>query len=86
MTSAGSTEIVINATAHGTNTETLLLLQEHLLWVEITADVLNQNYEVDEVIDVNNYQISATATASASDTGDGGNSASERYETQSSRS
>ena len=80
--SAGSTEIVINATAHGTNTgDFVTIAGASSLGGNITADVLNQNYEVDEVIDVNNYQISATATASASDTGDGGNSASGTYET-----
>ena len=39
----------------------------------ITADVLNQNYEVTE-IDADNYSISAEITANASDTGNGGSS------------
>lgn len=38
----------------------------------ITADVLNQEYQVTSVIDANSYTIEATATANASDTGDGG--------------
>lgn len=79
--SAGSTEIVINATAHGTNTgDFVTFAGASSLGGNITADVLNQNYEIDSVIDSNNYQISATATASASDTGNGGSSATGTYE------
>ncbi len=46
----------------------------------ITATVLNQEYEVDSVTDANNYVITAkdtsgaTVTANASDTGNGGSS------------
>jgi len=79
--SAGSTEIVINATAHGSSVgDFVTFLGASSLGGNITASVLNQNYEVDSVIDANNYQISATATASSSDTGDGGSSATGTYE------
>jgi hypothetical protein len=38
----------------------------------ITADVLNQEYVIASIIDDDNYTFVATATANASDTGDGG--------------
>jgi len=38
----------------------------------ITADVLNKEYQVVSVVDANTYTITATATANASDTGNGG--------------
>lgn len=38
----------------------------------ITADVLNQEYVIDSIIDDDNYTFVATATANASDIGDGG--------------
>lgn len=40
----------------------------------ITADVLNQEYQVDALLDANSFTIIATATANASDTGNGGSS------------
>ena len=38
----------------------------------ITAAILNAQYEVTSVVDVNNYRITAPVTATASDSGDGG--------------
>lgn len=79
--SAGSTEIVVNATAHGTNVgDFVTFAGASSLGGNITADVLNQNYEIDSIIDANNYQISATATANSSDTGNGGNATTGDYE------
>ena len=40
----------------------------------ITAAVLNKEYQVASVIDANSYTITATATANSSDTGNGGSS------------
>ena len=78
--SAGSTEIVVNATAHGTNTGDFVTFSgASSLGGNITADVLNQNYDVTE-IDADNYSISASVTANASDTGDGGASIEGTYE------
>lgn len=78
--SAGSTEIVVNATAHGTNTGDFVTFSgASSLGGNITADVLNQNYDVTE-IDADNYSISASVTANASDTGNGGASIEGTYE------
>ncbi len=38
----------------------------------ITASVLNQEHQITFVVDADNYQITASATANASDTGNGG--------------
>jgi hypothetical protein len=46
----------------------------------ITAEVLNSEYEVTEVIDANNYTILASVAADASDTGDGGASVVAAYQ------
>ena len=78
--SAGSTEIVVNATAHGTNTGDFVTFSgASSLGGNITADVLNQNYDVTK-IDADNYSVSASVTANASDTGDGGASIEGTYE------
>ena len=75
-----SAVIAVEATAHGTNTGDFVTFSgASSLGGNITADVLNQNYEVTE-IDADNYSISASVTANASDTGDGGSSAIGTYE------
>ena len=76
----GSATITVEATAHGTNTGDFVTFSgASSLGGNITADVLNQNYEITE-IDSDNYSISAAVTANASDTGDGGASAEGSYE------
>jgi hypothetical protein len=76
----GSAVINVEATAHSTNTGDFVTFSgASSLGGNITADVLNQNYEITE-IDANNYSISASVTANASDTGDGGSSATGSYE------
>ena len=78
--SAGSTEIVVNATAHGTNTGDFVTFSgASSLGGNITADVLNQNYDVTK-IDADNYSVSASVTANVSDTGNGGASIEGTYE------
>jgi hypothetical protein len=47
---------------------------------DITADVLNQEYEIQTVPSSNTYTIIATATANASDTGNGGGSVTAAYQ------
>jgi len=47
---------------------------------DITADVLNQEYEIQTVPSSNTYTITATATANASDTGNGGGSVTAAYQ------
>ena len=46
----------------------------------ITALVLNQEYEVTNIVDANTYTIEATATANSSDTGNGGASVVATYQ------
>lgn len=46
----------------------------------ITADVLNQDYQIQTVPSSNTYTITATATANASDTGNGGGSVTAAYQ------
>ena len=76
----GSAVINVEATAHSTNTGDFVTFSgASSLGGNITADVLNQNYEITE-IDANNYSISASVTANASDTGNGGSSATGSYE------
>jgi hypothetical protein len=76
----GSTIIAVAATAHGTNTGDFVTFSDATsLGGNISAAVLNQNYEITE-IDADNYSISATATANSSDTGNGGSSTVGAYE------
>ena len=46
----------------------------------ITADVLNQEYEITEIVNANSYKFTATATANSSDTGNGGGSTVGKYQ------
>jgi len=46
----------------------------------ITAAVLNQEYQVASIVDANSYTIVATATANASDTGNGGSNTVAAYQ------
>ena len=76
----GSTIIAVAATAHGTSTGDFVTFSDATsLGGNISAAVLNQNYEITE-IDADNYSISATATANSSDTGNGGSSIVGAYE------
>ena len=77
---AGSTIIVATDASHGADTGDFVTFSgATALGGLITADVLNQNYEITK-IDTNNYSFSATATANSSDTGNGGSSAIGTYE------
>jgi len=46
----------------------------------ITADVLNKEYQVASIVNANSYTITATATANSSDTGNGGSSTVGEYQ------
>jgi hypothetical protein len=75
-----SATIAVEATAHGTNTGDFVTFSgASSLGGNITADVLNQNYEITK-IDDNNYNVTASVTANASDTGNGGASIEGTYE------
>jgi len=77
----GSSSITVTDTAHGAVMNDFVTFSGAVsLGGNITATVLNQEYEVDSVTDANNYVITAkdtsgaTVTANASDTGNGGSS------------
>ena len=71
-TTNGSAVINVNDVAHGCSTGDFVTFYNATgLGGNITAAVLNQNYQL-TVVDNDNYTITATATANASDTGTGG--------------
>lgn len=69
----GSATLTVTETSHGaTQGDFVTFSGATSLGGNITAPVLNQEYTVASVIDGDNYTIVATATANASDTGNGG--------------
>jgi len=71
----GSNVITVADNGHGaTDGDFVTFSGAVSLGGNITADVLNQEYQVDALLDANSFTIIATATANASDTGNGGSS------------
>lgn len=71
----GSALITVTDTDHGAQSEDFVTFSGATsLGGNITADVLNKEYEIATVIDANTYTFLATATANSSDTGSGGSS------------
>jgi len=69
----GSATVTVTDVAHGAQQGDFVTFSDAAsLGGAITAPVLNQEYQVVSVIDADNYTITATATANASDIGDGG--------------
>lgn len=69
----GSAVITVTDTANGVVTGDFVTFSGAVsLGGNITASVLNQEYQIASVIDANTYTFVATATANASDIGDGG--------------
>jgi hypothetical protein len=82
----GSSTIVVTSSSHGAATGDFVTFSDAAsLGGNITANVLNQNYEITR-IDSNSYSISAkdvdgnTATANSSDSGNGGTSTVQTFE------
>ena len=72
---SGSATIVVSDTDHGATAGDFVTFSGAVtLGGNITADVLNQEYEIDSVTDADTYTFVATATADGSDTGNGGSS------------
>jgi hypothetical protein len=72
---SGSATIIVSDTAHGATAGDFVTFSGAVtLGGNITADVLNQEYEIDSVTDADTYTLLATATADGSDTGNGGSS------------
>lgn len=83
----GSSTITVTDNGHGTILGSFVTFSGAVsLGGNITADVLNQEYQVASVVDSNNYTITAVdtsgvaVTANASDTGSGGGSISAAYQ------
>lgn len=71
----GSDVITVSDTAHGATTGSYVTFSGAVsLGGVITADVLNQEYAITEVIDLDTYTITAAVAANASDVGNGGSS------------
>ena len=75
----GSSTITVSDTAHGAIVNDFVTFSGAVsLGGNITADVLNQEYQITLIVDVDTYEIAAkdtsgnTVTANASDTGNGG--------------
>tara|TARA_A100001201_G_scaffold140049_1_gene132693 strand:+ start:4466 stop:6355 length:1890 start_codon:yes stop_codon:yes gene_type:complete len=77
----GSSTIVVSDTSHGAvANDSVTFSGATTLGGNITASVLNQEYQIDKIVDANSYNITAkdssgaTVTANASDTANGGSS------------
>ena len=69
----GSAVITVTDTTHGAEENDFVTFSDAVsLGGNITAGVLNQEYQITQVIDADTYTFTATATANASDTGNGG--------------
>ena len=83
----GSSTITVTDTSHGAvNNDFVTFSGAATLGGNITADVLNQEYQILLVVDTNTYEITAkdtsgtTVTANSSDTGNGGASVVGQYQ------
>ena len=71
--SSGSPTITVSDTAHGAIEGDFVTFSGAVsLGGQITADILNSEYEITSVVDANSYTITAPVSADGSDTGNGG--------------
>ena len=71
----GSTTLTVSDTAHGCQEFDFVTFSGAVsLGGVVTADVLNQEYQVTRIVDADSYEIELAAAANASDTGNGGSS------------
>jgi hypothetical protein len=69
----GSDVLVVSDTAHGATAGSFVTYSGAVsLGGNVTATVLNREYEIASVINANSYRIVVSVTANASDSGDGG--------------
>lgn len=69
----GSTTITVTDTAHGANENDFVTFSGAVtLGGDITADILNQEYQITRLVSSNSYEITSSIAANASDTGNGG--------------
>jgi|13_taG_2_1085334.scaffolds.fasta_scaffold05322_5 hypothetical protein len=77
----GSTTITVTDTAHGANENDFVTFSGAVsLGGVITADVLNQEYQITSLISSNSYEITSSVAANSSDTGNGGSSVVGEYQ------
>ena len=77
----GSAVITTSETGHGAIQGDFVTFSDAAsLGGAITAAVLNQEYEITEIVNANSYKFTATATANSSDTGSGGGSTVAAYQ------
>jgi hypothetical protein len=77
----GSNVLVVSDTSHGATAGSFVTYSGAVgLGDNVTADVLNQEYQIASVINANSYRIVVPVTADASDSGDGGASVVGRYQ------
>jgi len=73
--SNGSTTITVTDTNHGAHENDFVTFSGAVsLGGVITADVLNQEYQIQSVISSNTYEVTSSVAANSSDTGNGGSS------------
>jgi len=71
--SSGSPTITVSDTSHGAIEGDFVTFSGAVsLGGQITADILNSEYEITSVVDANSYTITAPVSADGSDTGNGG--------------
>jgi hypothetical protein len=71
----GSTTITVSDTAHGAfENDFVTFSGAASLGGDITADVLNKEYQVVRVVDADSYEVTSAVAADSSDTGNGGGS------------
>jgi hypothetical protein len=71
--SDGSTTLTVSHTAHGAKINDFVTFSGATsLGGAVTAPVLNQEYQITRIVNLNSYEVELAAPANASDTGDGG--------------
>lgn len=71
--SDGSDVVVVSHTSHGARPGDFVTFSDAVsLGGNVTADVLNAEHQISDVIDNSSYEITLAVTANASDSGDGG--------------
>jgi hypothetical protein len=69
----GSDVLVVSDTAHGARLNDFVTFSDAVsLGGVVTADVLNAEHQITDIIDADSYEITLLVAANASDTGDGG--------------
>lgn len=77
----GSTTITVSDTSHGADENDFVTFSGAVsLGGVITADVLNQEYQIVSIVDADSYTITSAVAANASDTGNGGASVVGEYQ------